>query len=89
MSRFKTTSSHSNGFEIFSVLREGTVAKHTLRLRLHEKYYLSTVLKLLQNKREVKTYIKAKRKVVTERHATESYWGSGGIAPHILDLGTS
>jgi hypothetical protein len=26
---------------------------------------------------------------LTEHHATNAYWGSGGIAPRILDLGTS
>jgi hypothetical protein len=36
---------------------------------------------------------KGKGKVVpafflTESHATKAYWGSGGIAPRILDLGT-
>jgi hypothetical protein len=25
---------------------------------------------------------------LTEHHAIKTYWGSGGIAPHILDLGT-
>jgi hypothetical protein len=25
---------------------------------------------------------------LTEHHATKAYWGSGGIAPLILDLGT-
>jgi hypothetical protein len=25
---------------------------------------------------------------LTEHHAMKAYWGSGGIAPHILDLGT-
>jgi hypothetical protein len=26
--------------------------------------------------------------LLTEHHAMEAYWGSGGIAPGILDLGT-
>jgi hypothetical protein len=25
---------------------------------------------------------------LTEHHAMKTYWGSGNIAPHILDLGT-
>jgi hypothetical protein len=25
---------------------------------------------------------------LTQHHAMKAYWGSGGIAPHILDLGT-
>jgi len=25
---------------------------------------------------------------LTEHHAMKAYWGSGGIATHILDLGT-
>jgi hypothetical protein len=35
--------------------------------------------------------VKVKGKVVsvlTEHHAMKAYWGSGGIAPRILDLGT-
>jgi hypothetical protein len=35
---------------------------------------------------------KVKDKVVpvnlTENHTVKAYWGSGGMAPHILDLGT-
>jgi len=26
---------------------------------------------------------------LTKHHATKKYWGSGGIAPHILDVGTT
>jgi hypothetical protein len=26
--------------------------------------------------------------LLTEHHVMKAYWGSGGIAPHILDLGT-
>jgi hypothetical protein len=26
--------------------------------------------------------------LLSEHHATKAYWGSGGIAPRILDLGT-
>jgi hypothetical protein len=26
--------------------------------------------------------------ILTEHHAMEAYWGSGGIVPRILDLGT-
>jgi len=37
-------------------------------------------------------YIKVKVKLslffVTEHHAMKAYWGSGGIHPRILDLGT-
>jgi hypothetical protein len=25
---------------------------------------------------------------LTEHHAMRAYWGSGGIAPYVLDLGT-
>jgi hypothetical protein len=39
-----------------------------------------------------KFYGKGKVKVVpvlfTEHHALKAYWGSGDIAPHILDFGT-
>jgi hypothetical protein len=40
-----------------------------------------------------KQHGKCKGKVVlcfflTEHHAMKAYWGSGGIAPRILDLGT-
>jgi hypothetical protein len=31
---------------------------------------------------------KVKSLCSTEHHAMETYWGSGGIAPRILDLGT-
>jgi hypothetical protein len=31
----------------------------------------------------MKTYL-----VLTKHHAMKEYWGSGGIAPHFLDLGT-
>jgi hypothetical protein len=39
-------------------------------------------------------YINVKVKVklslcLTKHHAMKTYWGSGGIAPRILDLGTS
>jgi len=36
-------------------------------------------------------YMKVKGKVapvLTKHHAMKTYWRSGGIAPHILDLGT-
>jgi hypothetical protein len=32
--------------------------------------------------------IKAKGKVAPAHHAMKTYWGSGGIAPRIFDLGT-
>jgi hypothetical protein len=40
-----------------------------------------------------KSYIHIKVKVklslcLTKHHAMKGYWGSGGIAPRILDLGT-
>jgi hypothetical protein len=50
VSRFKTTCSHTNGSETFSVLTHNAVARHTLQLRMHEQCYLGTVLKLLQAK---------------------------------------
>jgi hypothetical protein len=40
-----------------------------------------------------KGYWKVKVKIklslcLTKHYAVKAYWGSGGIAPHILDLGT-
>jgi hypothetical protein len=32
--------------------------------------------------------IKVKLSLCSEHHAMKAYWGSGGTAPHILDLGT-
>jgi hypothetical protein len=40
-------------------------------------------------KKKVKVKIKVNLSLcVTKHHAMKMYWGSGGIAPHILDLDT-
>jgi hypothetical protein len=33
-------------------------------------------------------YVHIKSLCLTKHHAMKAYWGSGGIAPRILDLGT-
>jgi hypothetical protein len=47
----------------------------------------------LQEVRKTHVYTLVKGKIVpvlllTEHHAMKVYWGSGGIVPRILDLGT-
>jgi hypothetical protein len=40
---------------------------------------------------KVKVKVKVKVKLslcLTKHHDMKAYWGSGGIAPHLLDLGT-
>jgi hypothetical protein len=44
---------------------------------------------LLCSQEPVKLYGKGKAKLslcLTKHHATKTYWGSGGIVPHILDF---
>jgi hypothetical protein len=36
----------------------------------------------------VKVQINMSLCFLTKHHAMKAYWGSGGIAPHFLDLGT-
>jgi hypothetical protein len=40
------------------------------------------------DKVKVKKKVKVTLCFLTEHHAIKTYWGSGGIAPRILDLGT-
>jgi len=45
-----------------------------------------------EQQKERKLFCKSKGKITpvhsTENHTMEVYWGSGGIVPRILDLGT-
>jgi hypothetical protein len=36
----------------------------------------------------MKVKVKVKSLYLTKHHAMKTYWGRGGIAPSILDLGT-
>jgi hypothetical protein len=85
-------------------LRNGSSCKRFLQDTKHkyadlrQKYFVNISARRVQHKakqtrkiRNFKIFIKCKVVPVlflTEHHAIKAYWGSGGIAPHILDLGT-
>jgi len=37
---------------------------------------------------KVKVKVKVKLSLCSKNHAIKAYWGSGGITPHTLDLGS-
>jgi hypothetical protein len=45
----------------------------------------TAVIPIIQSKGKVKVKLSL---CLTKHHAMKAYWGSGGIAPFILDLGT-
>jgi len=76
---------------IFTRGWNGRVVKLTIQFHLVSNLGMSDALPVHSSLCfDVK--VKAKGKFVTvlltEHHAMKSYWGSGSIAPHILDLGT-
>jgi hypothetical protein len=85
MSRFKTTSSHSNGYETFNAVIENTVAKHYNWGCMRTVTW--THLRLLRKTEAIKVKLKLSL-CLNKHHAMKTYWGNGGMAPLILDLGT-
>jgi hypothetical protein len=57
----------------------------------HMEHIMGETLAASQKYEQVEVEVKVKLSlcfVLTEHHAMEAYWGNGGIAPRILDLGT-
>jgi hypothetical protein len=60
--------------------------KNLMDIEVKEQYHRSNRSAALETLHDIMD-MKRNYNVLTKHHAMKAYWGSGCIAPHILDLG--